>query len=233
MLIYFLYLLLTYYRNCGYLTIINTNSLDISVYFSIYTYNLNYKNMALDKKEYMKQYREKNKERLAEQNKEYREKNKKRIAENKKEYGDTPMGRAVMLVTHYNQLDKKYGRGKGNLIAQWVHDNILFEKCVYCGATGWRLIGCNRIDNTKPHTTDNVEPCCKKCNNIQYGKELAKQVYQYTLDGELVAIYPSTMEAARQTGFNQSLICACCLGKRKTHKGFIWSYVPLDIKKED
>jgi len=43
----------------------------------------------------------------------------------------------------------------------------------------------------------------------------------------LVGIYPSATEAARDTGFKQSNISACCLGKRKTYKGFKWSYVPL------
>lgn len=29
---------------------------------------------------------------------------------------------------------------------------------------------CNRIDNSKPHTKDNVEPCCKSCNS-RLGRE--------------------------------------------------------------
>lgn len=168
--------------------------------------------MGFNQKEYDKQYYQENKERLAEKH---------------KEYNNSPMGRAVYLVSQYNQLDKKYGRGKGNLTGKWVHNNILYEECVYCGVKGWWLIGCNRIDNSKPHTTDNVEPCCMLCNCKQNGKELARQVYQYTLDGELVGVYESAREAARQTGFNQSHISACCRGELKTHKGYIWSYVPL------
>ena len=53
-----------------------------------------------------------------------------------------------------------------------------------------------------------------------------KPVYQYTLDGKLVKIWDSASEAGRN-GFCQVNITQCCNGKRKTHKGYIWSYVPL------
>jgi len=67
---------------------------------------------------------------------------------------------------------------------------------------------------------------------------LSKQVYQYTLDGKLVAVYCSTMEAAKQTGFIQTGISKCCNGglfdkkknkwiNMKQHKGYMWSYTPL------
>ena len=59
-------------------------------------------------------------------------------------------------------------------------------------------------------------------------EDLSKKVYQYTLDGELVAEYPSCSEAARQNP-KSSLhhIAACCRCERKTHKGYRWSYEPL------
>lgn len=53
-----------------------------------------------------------------------------------------------------------------------------------------------------------------------------KQVYQYTLDGELVHIWESTLECA-SNGFNQGHVAACCRGEEKKHKGFRWSYKPL------
>ena len=55
---------------------------------------------------------------------------------------------------------------------------------------------------------------------------LSIPVYQYSLDKELVAIWPSAAEAGRN-GFNNSTISKCCRGIKKTHKGFIFSYVPL------
>lgn len=62
-----------------------------------------------------------------------------------------------------------------------------------------------------------------------------KQVYQYTItDLQLVNIYPSTKEAARQTEFNRSNISACCnkKPKYKTAYGFIWSYTPIETEKK-
>ena len=43
-------------------------------------------------------------------------------------------------------------------------------------------------------------------------------------DGKLFMTFPSTSEAKRQ-GFSQGNIWACCIGKRKTHKGFEWRYI--------
>lgn len=55
---------------------------------------------------------------------------------------------------------------------------------------------------------------------------LSKQVYQYTLDGKLVKIWNSTKECG-SNGYFQGNVSDCCLGKRKTHKGYKWSYNPL------
>lgn len=54
-------------------------------------------------------------------------------------------------------------------------------------------------------------------------KHSAKLICQYTLDGKLVKVWKSLSEAERN-GFYIQCICACCRGKRKTHKGFIWKY---------
>lgn len=154
-------------------------------------------------------------------------------------YLKTQKGRANSLLCAYRQNDKKYGRGECTLTAEWIIDNIFSKPCTHCGETDWHKLGCNRLDNSKPHTPDNVEPCCKECNNklarIYYKKYQAKKVYQYTLKDELVKVW----ESARDTeayGFNQGSVCACCRGYRKTkgkihlvkqHKGYKWSFKPL------
>lgn len=52
-----------------------------------------------------------------------------------------------------------------------------------------------------------------------------KKVGKYTLQNELIEIYPSCAEAARQNlGCYPNLICNVCNGKKKTHKGYIWKY---------
>ena len=143
-----------------------------------------------------------------------------------KQWLNTPKGRASTLLNAYNNKDKKQNRGKGNLTSQWIVENILFKPCAHCGKEGWKVIGCNRLDNTKPHTKDNVEPCCTECNWKEFGKTKAKKIYQYTLDNQLVKIWESVTECGRN-GYERSNITACCNGKRKTHKGYRWLYEPL------
>lgn len=57
-------------------------------------------------------------------------------------------------------------------------------------------------------------------------KHTKKSVYQYTLSKKLVHIWKSQGECKRN-GFDQSRISACCLGKRKSYNGYIWSFTPL------
>lgn len=49
-------------------------------------------------------------------------------------------------------------------------------------------------------------------------------VYQYDLNGNFLAEFPSMMEAERNTGIGNSAICACCKGIHNYTKDFIWSY---------
>ena len=62
-------------------------------------------------------------------------------------------------------------------------------------------------------------------HNERMAKTQSKPVGQYTLDGELVKIWPSAMEAQRQAGFYCSNICNTARGKYKQAYGFIWRYV--------
>lgn len=136
--------------------------------------------------------------------------------------------RATMLLCEYNRADKRRNRGKGDLTTQWIVDNIFSKPCAHCGKTGWEVIGCNRLDNSKPHTKDNVEPCCSKCNNDLSIESHKKQIYQYTLDGELVRIWATIKEAAKNINkVYDSGIVNCCKGKIKTAGGYIFSYKPL------
>ena len=96
----------------------------------------------------------------------------------------------------------------------------------------------NHKDEDKTNNSvENLEWCTNEYNS-NYGtkgerisKSLtnnptkSKQVYQYTLDGELVKIWPSAMEADRN-GFCHGHIVRCCNNVKnfKTHKGYIWRY---------
>lgn len=108
----------------------------------------------------------KDKEKEASYHKKWFQDNKERLLSLRKEWikNNPERWRATQLLCAYRQSDKKADRGKGDLTIQWIIDNILSKPCSHCGKTGWDVIGCNRLDNSKPHTMDNVEPCCKECN---------------------------------------------------------------------
>ena len=130
-----------------------------------------------------------------------------------KKWQHTPYGRANHLLNSYRQSDKKANRGECNLTTVWILENIFTKPCSHCGKEGWDVIGCNRLDNSKPHTMDNVEPCCFDCNRkykkskqkykkSKYKKLYADKLYQYTTKGELINIF----------------------------EGYIWSKTPLKFE---
>ena len=122
-----------------------------------------------ERKEYLKKYYSEHKDEIRKKQNEYNRKHyqdnsteeKKRTTEWRR---NTKLGRARSLLNAYNQADESRGRGKGDLTPKWIVENIFTKPCAHCGVTGWDIIGCNRLDNSKPHTKDNVEPCCFKCN---------------------------------------------------------------------
>lgn len=147
--------------------------------------------MKAAKAEYMRKWREANKAEIAEYMRKYRETNKAEILESQRkyqkryretnpeyfrkwrevnsEYGkkwrETPYGRASNLLANYREMDRRNGFGDCiDFDAQWILDSIFTQKCKYCNCTDWHKLGCNRIDNSKPHIKDNIEPCCLDCN---------------------------------------------------------------------
>lgn len=116
--------------------------------------------------EKIKEWKNNNQDKVKEYNKKWIENNKEKILEYQREWRKTPIGRATSLLCAYNQADKNMVRGKGDLTVQWIVDNIFTKSCLYCGESDWTKLGCNRLDNSKPHTIDNVEPCCGKCNQL-------------------------------------------------------------------
>lgn len=142
------------------------------------------------------------------------------------EYQSKQANKAKILKNRYKYEDKNANRGECTLTEDFIMRFIFTKPCAHCGESDWRKIGCNRLDNSLPHTPDNVEPCCWECNKKMFHKEISKPVYQYTLDGELVKVWKSTAECGRN-GFHNGHVGACCLGKEKTYKDYRWSYEPL------
>ena len=110
----------------------------------------------------------KHKEKVAECQAEWRNLNKEKIAEYQAEWYNPqthPLNWAKSIVNNYNKMDRERGFDPNQTIsAEWFLQNIAYRPCAHCGLQAIGLIGCNRLDNTKGHTIDNVEPCCFKCN---------------------------------------------------------------------
>ena len=85
----------------------------------------------------------------------------------------------------------------------------------------------NRVENlrwvTKEENNRNEITVAKHIGLLVNREDQSKKVYQYDLDGNLVGEFLSISEASRN-GFNLRHISSCCNGKRKTHKGFLWSF---------
>ena len=71
--------------------------------------------------------------------------------------------KASKMVSAYRIKDKKKGLECDLTIEDML--DIMNHPCVYCGDT--KRIGCDRIDNSKWHTKDNVVPCCVECNKAR------------------------------------------------------------------
>lgn len=52
-----------------------------------------------------------------------------------------------------------------------------------------------------------------------------KAVYQTSMDGVIIAEFPTIQEAARQTGICAGHICDVCKGNREFANGYKWRYV--------
>ena len=118
--------------------------------------------------DYQAQYRQENKEAIADYQAQYRQAHKEEKKASNAEYCDpqkNPMGWARIKVGMYRQMDRQRGfNDKETITAEWFLDNIAYKPCAHCGVQGIGKVGCNRLDNTKGHTIDNVESCCLKCN---------------------------------------------------------------------
>lgn len=64
--------------------------------------------------------------------------------------------------------------------------------------------------------------------NRKVSEKLSYFVYQYTLDGSFIKKWNSIQEINKELGFHTGAISLCCRNRQKSHKGFIWSYAPLN-----
>lgn len=164
--------------------------------------------------------------------------------QNKKEYiGQTIQKIEVRDYGHYyeafnqnlggkfNNALRKYG--KGGFIR-----NILHE--VECDTAEELIDKLNELEDLEINKRNSIKlgyNTLKGGRNTpnKNGKNISKskinQVYknsrpieQYDLNGNLIKVFKTSMQAQRETNSNNGHILKVCNGLRKTHNGFIWKF---------
>lgn len=121
---------------------------------------------------YMKKYRQEHREEWNKKCREYQRRHREAQRKRMNDYHETKKGRATNLLNSYVQADLERRGMRPNL----TQDDIMrkcFEpgcKCVYCGETDWKLLGLDRIDNSKAHDAHNTVCSCSNCNIKRYVK---------------------------------------------------------------
>ena len=129
-------------------------------------------------KKYIDGYKEKN----AENQKKYKAKHtdelKSKNREQCKKYYHTYSGRSRSLVHKYTQSDLEEGRGECTLTPGWIVGHIFTSSCIYCGDSDWEHLGCDRIDDSLPHTPENCVCACGICNVDRMLNEMSVEEFK-------------------------------------------------------
>jgi hypothetical protein len=123
---------------------------------SIEKYHLNREKILARRKELLQLETPEKKQKKAEYLRAYREKNRDRLKESiqsdKNKYAQ------------YSFSANK--RGYDFSLSQEEFEKIFHSDCDYCGKPDCR--GIDRVDNNKGYSTENSTPCCEKCNKMKW-----------------------------------------------------------------
>ena len=142
-------------------------------------------------------------------------------------------GHQVSTSVHRGHTPPNYSRKE---LVVWVKSQEsfmeLYNKWCKSGYKKSMVPSCDRIDDYKPYTFDNIrlvtfgENRAKGHSDMKNGvnNKRSKSVKQYTMDGDLIAVYHSVREAARKTGVSYGNIGMTCRGIYKQTGGFLWEH---------
>ena len=88
----------------------------------------------------------------------------------------------------------------------------------------------HKDEDKENNSVHNLEWCSSKYNanfgtrTQRQAEKLSKPVLQYSLDGEFVKEWSSTIGVERNLGYLHNNISNCCNGKRKSAYGYIWKF---------
>ena len=82
----------------------------------------------------------------------------------------------------------------------------------------------NHKDEVKTNNVASNLEWMSRGDNKRYSANKSVQMFDKKT-GELLATFPSLMEAERVTGIHKSNISECCNGKQKSAGGYSWRYI--------
>lgn len=141
--------------------------------------------------------------------------------ESKKRIGDAHRGKLVSSETRKKMsigLMGKTSWSKGKKLTQQHVENL--RKSLKGRLSPKGMLG-------KKWSKETREKFLKSSIGVSRNKGMIAYQYpviQYDGAGKIINEWLSAKEASTKGGYNSSLICACCKGKRNHHAGFIWSY---------
>ena len=155
-------------------------------------------------------------------------------------YQRTRHGIASRIYSHQrrNSRSRNYAMPNYSLdeLRDWIFSqpnfNKLFDDWVESGYSKDKTPSCDRIDDYKSYTFDNIQILTWSENNQKHyddvkngiNNKISKAVIQLTKDGIMINEYYSINHAGRETGIERSHIGRCCRGKLKTSGGFKWRF---------
>ena len=142
------------------------------------------------RKEYMKQWRKVNKERINEKNRKYRNthkrqvkiwreryyrKHKKKVVKSQKNYYERNREKYLLYYKGIRKNPERiYGHYKNNAQRKKIEWELTYKEfktfwqkpCYYC-QDKIETIGLDRIDSKKGYKLNNIVPCCSMCNKMK------------------------------------------------------------------
>jgi hypothetical protein len=153
-------------------------------------------------------------------------------------YTRTRKGLVTMIFKHQRSSSKKRGHVPPNYTKKELYEWVIGQSNFETLYNNWvnsdyeknLFPSCDRLEDDKPYSFDNLrmvtwdENNKKGYENRRNGTDgIAKPVIGVNKKTKETVEFISTMEAGRN-GFLQSKISMCCLGKRKSHKGYVWTF---------
>lgn len=156
-------------------------------------------------------------------------------------YRKTKLGLSAIILKHQRLSSKRRNHPPPKYdiyqFRNWLFNqelfHVLFEQWEKSGYKYELTPSVDRINNYLSYTFENIQLMTwienrnksheDEKNGILFTGH--KKVAQYTLSGKKINEFISISDAGRKTGCDFRHISAVCLGKEKTHLGFIWRFV--------